>query len=82
MIFLRSLQQDQPQLRRPVRQREAQPLQIGMTGAKLILDGRDLAAAALHSSCPPGLQQPFDRSLHHLSELRRVHQQPAQFKGS
>jgi hypothetical protein len=43
-------------LHRTICERKTQPLQVGMPGAKLILDIRDLAEAAFHSSESPRLE--------------------------
>ena len=40
---------ENPQLRTPVRERETQPLQIGMSRANLCFDFRDLAVASRDS---------------------------------
>ena len=42
---------EQPQFGAPVRERQAQSLQVRMPGADLRLDFRDLAAASLDSCC-------------------------------
>jgi hypothetical protein len=41
---------ENPQLRRPIRQRQAQPRNIGIAGQQFRLDGRNLAQA-LFDSC-------------------------------
>jgi hypothetical protein len=40
-----SLCEQNPQFRRPVRQRETEAREVSMAGADLALDGRDLPAA-------------------------------------
>ena len=49
-MWIERLAQQDSQLGRPVHQRQAQPLQVGVPGSELSFDGRNLLAA-LRDSC-------------------------------